>query len=402
MTRSTGSRRAPTERETSVGELPLSGVRVVTVEQAVSAPFCSRQLADLGADVIKVERPDGGDIARGYDGVLRGESAYFAWLNRGKRSIVLDLRGPDGGSIARRLLDRADVFVHNLAPGAVERLGLGYDELRERNPGLVWCGISGYGPDGPYREKKAYDLLVQGESGVVALTGTSDAPAKVGISVADIAAGLYAYSSILAALLRRERGEPGGARGGRIDISMLECLAEWVTPPFYVWHGTGRSPGRAGLRHNMIVPYGAYACADGPVMLAVQSDREWRRFAERVLGLPGLAEDARYSANEGRVAHRVSLEELIESQFRERSRAEVTALLERADIPTGLVNDIPTVAAHPQLAARGRWRTVDTPHGPIPALTPPHNLQGAPARMGAVPGLGEHGAEILAELDVGR
>jgi len=366
----------------------------VALEQAVSAPFCSRQLADLGADVVKVERPDGGDIAREYDGALRGESAYFAWLNRGKRSIVLDLKRADERAICQQLVDRADVFVHNLAPQAVERLALGYDALAASHPRLIWCGISGYGPDGPYREKKAYDLLVQGESGVVALTGTPDAAAKVGVSVADIAAGLYAHSSILAALLQRQRT----GRGERIDISMLECLTEWVTPPLYVWHGTGASPVRAGLRHNMIVPYGAYPCADGIVMLAVQSDREWRRFCDLVLGMPAVALDDRFATNAQRVVHRLPLEQIITDHFRRSTCAQVTAMLERADIPTGVVNDIPAVAAHPQLAARGRWTTVATPAGEIPALIPPHNLQHAPARMGAVPALGAHRAEILAEL----
>jgi crotonobetainyl-CoA:carnitine CoA-transferase CaiB-like acyl-CoA transferase len=380
---------APTE-----AALPLSGLRVVALEQAVAAPFCSRQLADMGADVVKVERPDGGDIAREYDGVLGGESAYFAWLNRGKRSIVLDLKRAEEHAICEQLLARADVFVHNLAPQAVERLGFGYDVLAARHPGLIWCGISGYGPDGPYREKKAYDLLVQGESGVVALTGTPEAAAKVGISVADIAAGLYGYSSILAALLQRQRT----ACGERIDISMLECLTEWVTPPFYVWHGTGRSPRRAGLRHNMIVPYGAYACADGSVMLAVQSDREWQRFCSQVLEMPGVAGDDRFSTNAQRVINRVALEQLIEQRFRRSTQDEVTVMLERADIPTGVVNDMPAVAAHPQLAARGRWATVASPAGEIPALIPPHNLQHAPSRMGAVPRLGEHRAEILAEI----
>jgi itaconate CoA-transferase len=380
--------------DSPAGGLPLRGVRVVALEQAVAAPFCSRQLSDLGADVVKVERPDGGDLAREYDHAVRGQSAYFVWLNRGKRSIVLDLKRSEDRAICQQLLDRADVFVHNLAPRAVERLGFGYDDLAPRNPRLIWCGISGYGPDGPYQDKKAYDMLVQGESGVVALTGTSDAAAKVGVSMADIAAGLYGYSSILAALLQRDRT----ARGERIDISMLECLTEWVTPPLYVWQGTGTSPVRAGLRHNMIVPYGAYPCADGAVMLAVQSDREWRRFCEHVLAMPSLATDPRFATNAQRVTHRIALEQMIEDQFRARTRSQVTTLLERADIATGLVNDIPGVAAHPQLAARGRWTTVATPFGEVPALIPPHNLHGAPARMGAVPALDQHGPEIRAEL----
>lgn len=389
-----GQRRRPRAGKTPADALPLSGVRVVALEQAVAGPFCSRQLADLGADVVKVERPGGGDIARGYDSVMRGQSAYFAWLNRGKRSIVLDLARSEERAIAHALADRADVLVHNLAPRAVDRLGFGYDAVAARNPRLVWCGISGYGPDGPYQDKKAYDMLVQGESGVIALTGPAETPVKVGVSIADIAAGLYAFSSILAALFRRTRTR----RGERIDISMLECLTEWVTPPLYVWQGTGSSPVRAGLRHNMIVPYGAYACADGIVMLAVQSDREWVRFCDQVMEDPSLARDGRFATNAQRLAHRETLERLIDDHLGVCSRADVARALERADIPTGLVNDIPSVAAHPQLAARGRWTTVPTPDGPIPALIPPHNLGSAPSRMGAVPGLDQHRAEILAEL----
>ena len=374
--------------------LPLSGIRVVAIEQAVSAPFCSRQLADMGADVVKVERPDGGDLARAYDGALNGVSTYFAWLNRGKRSIVLDLKEPSDHETCARLIARADVFVHNLAPGAIERFGLGYDALAERHPRLIWCGISGYGPDGPQRDKKAYDLLVQAEAGVVSVTGTSDTPAKVGAPIADIGAGLYAYSSILAAFINRART----GLGERIDISMLECLTEWMMPPLYVWRGTGTVPARAGVRHNQVVPYGAYACADGDVLLAVHTDRDWRGFCSEVLGDAALADDARFVTNELRVRNRVALEALIEVHFRSQHRAAVMTALTRADIPTGTLNDVPAVAAHPQLAARGRWVNVDSPGGSIPALLPPHNLQSAPARMGAVPALGEHTREILEEL----
>jgi itaconate CoA-transferase len=376
--------------------LPLSGVRVVTLEQAVAAPFCSRQLADLGAEVIKVERPDGGDTSRAYDGALDGVSAYFAWLNRGKRSVVLDLKEQRDHQALAGLLERADIFVHNLLPGAVERLGFGYNHLAESHPRLIWCGISGYGPDGPYRMKKAYDMLVQAESGVVSLTGSPDAPAKVGISVADIASGLYGYSSILAALLNREHT----GRGERIDISMLECLTEWMMPPLYVWQGTGKIPTRAGVRHNMIVPYGAYACADGAVMLAVQNEREWRRFCEGVMVMPALADNPRFATNESRLQNRVELEAMIEERFGKRTRVEVLTWLDQAGIPTGAVNDVPSVAGHPQLAARRRWVTVDSPVGRISALLPPHNLQHAPPRMGAIPGLGEHTREVLSELDL--
>jgi itaconate CoA-transferase len=348
----------------------------------------------MGADVIKIERPDGGDSARSYDGALHGTSAYFAWLNRGKRSVVLDVKAPSGHAALARLLATADVFVHNLAPGAVERLGFGYDDLVETNPRVVWCGISGYGPDGPMRDRKAYDMLVQAESGVVAVTGTADAPAKVGVSIADISSGLYAYSSILAALLQRERT----GRGDRIDISMLECLTEWMTPALYVYQGTGAVPARVGVRHNMIVPYGAYDCADGVVLFAIQTQREWQRFCVRVMDAPSLAADARFATNADRLAHRAELESVIEERFRRFPRAQVVAWLDEADIPTGAVNDVPSVVEHPQLAARDRWTSVDAPGGAIPALIPPHNLRAAPPSMGSVPALGAHTAEVMAEL----
>lgn len=374
--------------------MPLGGLRVVALEQAVAAPFCSRQLADMGADVVKVERPGAGDPSRDYDRVIKGESAYFAWLNRGKRSVALELSKAADLEAFAKLVARADVFVHNLAPGAVERLGFGYEALKPTHPRLIWCGISGYGPDGPRRNSKAYDMLVQAESGVVSLTGLPDAAAKVGISIADISAGLYAYSSILTAII--QRGVTG--KGERIDISMLECLAEWVSPPLSVWHGTGKVPARAGIRHNMIVPYGAYACADGAVMFAIQNAAEWRRFCDAVMGAPELAEDNRFRTNSDRLKNRDALEALIEKRFLPRSRPEVLGWLEAADIATGSVNDVPAVANHPQLAARKRWTTVASPGGDIPALIPPHNLQGAPSRMGPVPALGQHTNEVLAEL----
>lgn len=374
--------------------MPLGNLRVVALEQAVAGPFCSRQLADLGADVVKIERPDGGDSARAYDGALHGTSAYFAWLNRGKRSVVLDLKQPSDRAACAELIDAADVVVHNLAPGAMERLGFGYDAVATRNARVIWCGISGYGPDGPMRDKKAYDMLVQAESGVVSVTGSAEQPAKVGVSIADIAAGMYAYSSVLAALYARERN----GKGDRIDISMLESLTEWMTPALYVWQGTGGVVPRAGVRHNMIVPYGAYACADGDVMFAIQTDREWRRFCGSVLHMPGFADDTRYSTNARRVENRIELEATIEEHFRRLPRADVITLLEQADIATGAVNDVPAVVAHEQLAARGRWTRVASPGGEIPALLPPHNLCGVVPRMGRVPALGEHTDEVLTAL----
>jgi formyl-CoA transferase len=378
-----------------VTSLPLEGLKVVALEQAVAAPFCSRQLADMGADVVKIERPDGGDSARAYDTAMHGTSAYFAWLNRGKKSVVLDLKDDRARRAAGQLIDAADIIVHNLAPGAMERLGFGYEAVASRNPRAIWCGISGYGPDGPMRDRKAYDMLVQAESGVVAVTGNADAAAKVGISIADIASGLYAYASILAALRMRDRT---GA-GDRIDISMLECLTEWMTPALYVWMGAEKVVARAGIRHNMIVPYGAYACADGSVMLAVQTDREWRRLCAHVLGDAALADDARFVTNAKRVANRAELETLIEARFAAMGREKLLAVLEQADIPTASVNEVPAVAQHPQLAARRRWTTAGTPHGEIPALIPPHNLSKVEPLMGRVPALGEHTDEVLRMLE---
>jgi crotonobetainyl-CoA:carnitine CoA-transferase CaiB-like acyl-CoA transferase len=377
-----------------MSQLPFHGLRVVALEQAVAAPFCSRQLADLGAEVIKIERPDGGDFARGYDSAMNGLSAYFAWLNRGKRSIALDVKTDRGRGICDRLIARADVFLHNLAPGAVERLGFAYEELAALQPRLIWCGISGYGPDGPYRDKKAYDLLVQAESGVISLTGSADQPAKVGVSIADISSGMYAYSSILAALYARERG--GGGR--RIDISMLECLTEWMMPPIYSWMGTGQILARTGLRHNMIAPYGAYACADGAVVFGIQNQREWARFCAQVLGDPSLAADPRFAANADRSRNRAELEQVIDGVFANSTRAEVIQRLDAAGIANASMNDTAEAARHPQLAARHRWAEAESPVGTFPALLPPHNLSDAPAHMGRIPALGEHTQEILAEL----
>lgn len=382
---------------TAPSDLPLAGLTVVAVEQAVTGPYCSRQLADFGARVIKVERPGDGDFARHYDQALNGLSAYFAWLNRGKESVVLDLKTDQGRTALERLVHRADIFVHNLAPGAIERLGLGYEACAAAAPGLIWVGISGYGPDGPYRDKKAYDMLIQAEAGVVSLTGTPEARAKVGISIADISAGHYAYSSVLAALI--QRGKTG--RGTRIDISMLECLVEWMTPQLYVQLGTGKPPARAGLRHNMIVPYGAYRCADGEVMFAIQSDREFRRLCHAVLERPDLADDPRYARNPDRLINRVELESLIETILGALPVSTVVERLEIGEIANAVVNDLAAVAAHPQLRARGRWTTGTAATGEFPVLLPPHNLAGARPRLGRVPALGEHTAAVLAEIEAG-
>lgn len=351
----------------------------------------------MGADVIKIERPGEGDLARGYDGALSGLSAYFAWLNRGKRSVVLDLKTEGGLGALEKLLERSDVFIHNMVPGAVERLGFGWEAVREKYPTLIWVSISGYGLDGPYAQKKAYDLLIQAESGVIALTGTPEEAAKVGISIADIASGLYAYSSILTALIQRSKT----GRGERIEISMLEALSEWVMPPMYSLIGKGKSPARVGLRHNMIVPYGAYGCADGQAMLAIQNEREWVRFCAVVLEQPDVASDERFDRNEKRLTNRSELESLIERVFAELSVAQVMERLEQAGIANASVNEVPQVVHHPQLRARKRWVQVDSPVGQIPALLPPHNLAGVVPAMGRVPALGEHTDEVLAELGLG-
>jgi crotonobetainyl-CoA:carnitine CoA-transferase CaiB-like acyl-CoA transferase len=367
----------------------------VAWEHAVAAPLATRHLADLGADVIKVERPGRGDFARDYDSAVNGLSAHFVWLNRGKRSVVLDLKDAAGRRAFDVLLDRADVFVHNQGPGAAERLGYAYAALQTRNPRLIWCAISGYGPDGPHRDRKAYDLLLQGEAGVMAVTGTPDDPAKAGISVADIASGVYAFSSILAALYQRHTT----GRGAEIQISMLESLVEWVMPAAYVAQYTGRPPGRAGARHNFIVPYGGYRVGAGSsVNLAVQNDGQWRRLCEIVLRQPDLADDPRFVTTELRLANRAELEPLIESLLAADTRQSAEARLTQADVPFGTVNELEDVLRHPQLEARGRWFDIPSPVGDLRALHHPLNISGMQRPAGAVPELGQHTQEVLAEL----
>jgi len=375
---------------------PLDGVRVIALEQAVAGPLCTRHLGDLGAEVIKVERPAGGDLARGYDSVVHGESAYFVWLNRGKRSVVLDL-SPGGPGVAslEALLDGADVFVHNLGPGAVDRMGLNWDTLHRRWPRLISCGISGYGTEGPGAHRKGFDLLLQGESGLVSVTGNPDAPAKVGISIADISSGMYALSSVLAALLLRSRtGE-----GVRVDIAMLDCLAEWMMHPLYHRIYGGAEPPRTGLFHNAICPYGPYPVAHGKaVNIGVHSDAQWRAFCTTVLERPELIEDPHYRSNELRVINRGTLEPMIIERLRTIDATTLTAILEAADIPCGVVNDVAGLADHVQLAERGRWFEVGSPSGPIKALVPPFNLSGVARPSGPVPALGQHTLEVLTEL----
>jgi itaconate CoA-transferase len=374
---------------------PLEGITVVSLEQAVAAPFASRQLADLGARVIKIERPGSGDFARGYDATVLGQSSHFVWLNRSKESLTLDMKHPQAAEVMARLLARADVFIQNLAPGAAERLGLGAGRLRERHPRLIVCGISGYGGSGPYAHKKAYDLLVQCESGVVSVTGTPETPGKAGISIADIAAGVYAYSGILTALYRRERtGE-----GATLDVSMFDALGEWMGYPAYFAAYGGSPPPRTGAEHATIFPYGAFPAGDGkPVFFGIQNEREWERFCREVIERPDLVDDPRCRGNAARQAHRAELRAEVEGALSRFDAGEVVRRLDAADIANARLNSMQEFWDHPQLAARGRWRDVDSPAGRLRALLPPATLEGCEARMDPIPAVGEHTRPILAEL----
>ena len=374
--------------------LPLDGITVVSLEQAVAAPFATRQLADLGARVIKVERVGGGDFARDYDRTVHGQASYFVWLNRGKESIELDFKSSGGQAVLAALLARADVFVQNLAPGAADRLGLGAEPLRARYPRLICCSVSGYGPDGPYRHKKAYDLLVQCEAGLLSVTGTPDEPAKAGISVADIAAGMYAYSGVLTALYERERTGAGTS----LEVAMLDALGEWMSQPFYYSVYGGQPARRSGARHASIAPYGPYHVPGGQVFLGLQNDREWAVLCERILRRPDLIADARFGTNPDRVANDGELTPIIEDALKSVPADRLAGWLDEAGIANARLRTPQEFAAHPQLAARDRWREVDTPGGPVRALLPPVNVAGREAAMGAVPALGQHTAAILAEL----
>jgi crotonobetainyl-CoA:carnitine CoA-transferase CaiB-like acyl-CoA transferase len=377
--------------------LPLEGLLVVSLEQAVAAPFATRQLADLGARVIKIERPGAGDFARRYDRSVKGLSSYFVWLNRSKESVTLDLSRAEARDALVRLIDRADVFVQNLAPGAAERLGLGADGLRADRPRLITCGITGYGRTGPYRDKKAYDLLVQSEAGLVSITGTPDAPARVGISVADIAAGMYAYSGILTALIARQQT----GRGTDVEVSLFDALAEWMSQPACFTAYGGTPPPRAGARHATIAPYGPFESAGGaPVYLGIQNEREWARFCRDVLGQPELVEDPRYASNAARVEHREALERAIADVLGRLDGAVIVERLELAGIACARLNSVQELLDHPQLADRGRWRDVDTPSGPIRAILPPAIVGGMEPRMDRVPDVGEHTARVLAEIGI--
>ncbi len=373
---------------------PLEGMLVVTLEHAIAAPFCSRQLADLGARVIKVERPGEGDFARAYDTRVYGSASHFVWCNRGKESLTLDLKHPRARAVLQQLVERADVLVQNLAPGAAARMGLDHASLAPANPRLVVCDISGYGDGGPYTEKKAYDLLIQSESGFVSVTGTPEHPSKAGLSIADIAAGMYAYSAVLAALL--ERGRTG--RGKRLEISMLEAMSEWMGFPLYYTLDGQPPPPRAGASHAAIYPYGPFTCGDGrQVVLGVQHDREWAAFCDKVLLQPELA--AQYKGNATRLAQRETLRGIIDAVCATLTGAQLIERLEAAQIAYGRLNEMSDLWQHEQLRARERWAEIATPGGRVPALYPPHHVGGEPPPpMGAVPALGEHTDAILAEL----
>jgi crotonobetainyl-CoA:carnitine CoA-transferase CaiB-like acyl-CoA transferase len=374
---------------------PLDGITVVSLEHAVAAPFCTRQLADLGARVIKVERPGSGDFARGYDQRVKGQSSHFTWINRSKESLALDVKQPEAKAALLQLLKTADVLVQNLAPGAAARMGLSYEALKAHNPKLIVCDISGYGADGPYRDKKAYDLLIQSEAGFLSVTGTPEVPSKSGISVADIAAGMYAYTNILSALLLR--GKTG--EGSHIDVSMLEAMGEWMGYPMYYAYEGAPPPPRTGASHASIYPYGPFVAGDGKtVMLGLQNEREWKAFCDTVLQRPEVATDARFCSNAQRNANREALQALIAQSFSALTAAQVVERLELAGIANARVNDMADLWAHPQLAARQRWCSVGTPAGDVPALLPPGVNSAFDYRMDAVPAVGQHNAAILAEL----
>ena len=377
---------------------PLDGITVVSLEHAIAAPFCTRQLADLGARVIKVERPGGGDFARAYDQRVDGMASHFVWVNRSKESLTLDLKQPVALAVLKQLLGSADVLVQNLAPGAAARMGLSFAELNVVHPKLIVCDISGYGEDGPYRDKKAYDLLIQSEAGFLSVTGTPDEPSKSGNSIADIAAGMYAYTGILAALL--QRGKTG--QGSHIDISMLESLAEWMGYPLYYAYAGAAPPPRSAASHATIYPYGPFVAGDGgTIMLGLQNEREWLVFCEVVLEQSQLATDSRFDSNARRNEHRGALKAIILGAFSSMTSAQVTSKLDQAQIANARMNSMADLWEHPQLKARDRWRQVKTPVGDIPALLPPGRISSFDYRMDAVPGVGEHTQAILRELGQG-
>ncbi|MFF0818564.1 CaiB/BaiF CoA transferase family protein [Rhodococcus sp. NPDC003318] len=374
--------------------LPLSGITVVSIEQAVAAPFATRQLADLGARVIKIERPDGGDFARRYDETVRGESSYFVWLNRSKESLTLDLKSEQGRAVLERLLGTADVFVQNLAPGAAARMDLDAQSLQQRHPSLIPCDISGYGNTGPWSDRKAYDMLVQGESGLMSLTGPESTPSRAGISIADISAGMYAYSGILTALFTR--ATTGVARA--VEVSLFESLGEWMGNPAYYTEYGGTQPRRVGAEHATIAPYGAFPTSDGTILLSVQNEREWVALCTDLLGNDALATDPRFERNSDRVANRAECNALVADRTRTMPTEDALAVLDRIAIANGRLASVSDFLTHPSLEGRNRWREVDTAGGPVRALLPPATLAGVEPRFDPVPAVGEHTDTILAGL----
>lgn len=379
--------------------LPLDGFTVVSVEQAVAAPLATRNLADLGARVIKVERPDGGDFARGYDHAVHGTGAHFVWLNRGKESLAVDLKTERGRAVVRDLLARADVFVQNLAPGAAERLGLGADELRATHPELVVVNLSGFGSGGPMEQRKAYDMLIQAEAGLIAITGTPETPVKTGIPTSDIASGMYCSQAVLAALLRRSRTGDGAT----IDVSMLEATVEWMGYALYTQMHTGIQPSRMGLSHNSIAPYDAFPTLDAQMLIGVQNDHGWRTLVTDVLGVPELADDPRFATNVERVRHRAECDAAVAEQTARWSTDELDDRLARAGVPAAQLKELDQVVKHPQLTARDRWRSIGTEHAEVDALLPPATFADVEAHMGEVPALGQHTRALLVEsgMDTG-
>lgn len=374
---------------------PLEGITVVSLEHAIAAPFCTRQLADLGARVIKIERPGDGDFARRYDERVLGQASHFVWTNRSKESLAIDIKSLEGRAVLAALLAKADVLIQNLAPGAADRLGLAYEDLAAEHPTLIVCNISGYGADGPYRDKKAYDLLIQSEAGFLSVTGSEAEPAKAGCSIADIAAGMYAYTNVLAALIERDHT----GKGRCIDVSMLECMVEWMGFPLYYTFEGAPPPSRLGAEHATIFPYGPFLIGDGQrVMLGVQNGREWDAFCCVVLRMPELAIDPRFALNSSRSHAREALRGVIEGVFADLTAADVIERLDVAGIANARVNDMSKVWGHAQLAARGRWTTVDTPQGPVPALLPPGQSVVDAPRMDPVPSVGQHNEAIFEEL----
>jgi len=381
-----------------MSSLPLHGITVVSIEQAVAAPFATRQLADLGARVIKIERPGTGDFARSYDTAVHGMASHFVWLNRTKESVTLDLKRPEAAPILERLLERADVFVQNLAPGAADRLGLGSEALRARYPRLVVCNVSGFGSTGPYADKKAYDLIVQSEVGILSVTGTESTPCKVGVSIADISAGMYAYSGILTALLARKDTGAGTV----VDVSLFDSLGEWMGYPVYYTAYGGSQPERTGASHATIAPYGPFRTRDGAIVVAVHNDQEWTRFSADVLRQPHLATDPRFLTTPLRFEHRQAMTAAIEAVFGELTSAEALQRLEAAGIANARVNSVEEYLRHPQLAANGSWREIESPVGPLKALRPPARLHGVEPAMGSIPDVGQHSEAVLAELGFER